>query len=62
MPPVSELIALMEMLVTHAPALTMDSVKLYSDVAHGEGGLGKVQNALSDLTKLVADAAGASAA
>lgn len=56
--PASALIALLEDLVTKGPQLTTDTVKLYSDIAHGEGGLAKVQQAVSDLGQLLADAAG----
>lgn len=43
-------------LLEHAPAIEADSVSLYSTIAHGEGGLGKVQAALLGFTKLVEDA------
>jgi hypothetical protein len=43
-------------LLENAPTVAADSVALYSTVAHGEGGLAKVQAAVAALSKLVDDA------
>jgi hypothetical protein len=42
--------------VAHGPAVTPALLKLYADVAHGEGGLAKVVAAINDLAA-VANAA-----
>jgi len=47
------LLGLLLLLVQHAPAATPAAVKLYADIAHGEGGLGKVQKAVNDLAAVV---------
>lgn len=52
------LLALIAMLVEHAPKLTADAVKTYADIAHGEGGLTKVAKAANDLAAIVNDAIG----
>jgi len=39
--------------VQHSGAVTPAMVKLYADIAHGEGGLGKVQKAVNDLAAVV---------
>lgn len=44
-------------LLTHADSLEADAVDLYATIAHGEGGLAKVQSAVSKLGKLIGDAA-----
>jgi hypothetical protein len=43
-------------LLTHADTIEPDAINLYATLAHGEGGLGKVQAGLSALAKLVEDA------
>jgi hypothetical protein len=53
----SAIIALLEDLVSAVPLLTPELLKLYADVAHGEGGVGKVQSAVSDLGALAVTAA-----
>ena len=55
--PVDKILALMGLLVNHAPAMTAVGVKLWADVAHGEGGLQKVQKAARDFANLVDAAA-----
>ncbi|HEY1503726.1 MAG TPA: hypothetical protein VGF92_05465 [Stellaceae bacterium] len=55
----ASLLALLALLVENAPKITADAVKTYADIAHGEGGLGKVQTALADLSKTVSDAVAA---
>lgn len=55
------LLTLIMTLVTHAPAATTEAVKMYSDIAHGEGGLAKVQKAANDFAALVNAAATGSA-
>jgi len=45
----------------HSPELAGQGAKLYADIAHGEGGLGKVHKALTDLTAILGVAAGAAA-
>jgi hypothetical protein len=44
------------MLLVHAPAATPAAVKTVADIAHGEGGLQKVQKVLDDLRDVVAAA------
>jgi|HubBroStandDraft_1064217.scaffolds.fasta_scaffold1269542_2 hypothetical protein len=42
--------------IAHGPAVTPALLKLYADVAHGEGGLAKIVAAINDLAA-VANAA-----
>ncbi len=47
------LIAFLLKLVTDAPHLVQEGAQLYADVAHGEGGMAKVQKAIGDLAVLL---------
>jgi len=56
----SEILAAIEalpLLLASLTKLAPGAVKLYSDVAHGEGGATKVQNVLGDLSGIFAGAA-----
>lgn len=46
-------LALLALLGERAPTLTVDAVKTYADIAHGEGGIHKVRATLADLLQLV---------
>jgi hypothetical protein len=54
-----QLIQFLTGLASHEGELTADAIKGYADIAHGEGGLAKVQQGLADVGKLVTDAAAA---
>ena len=49
-------------LATDAPHLVASAATLYADLAHGEGGIAKVQKAIADIGALVGVAAPAIAA
>lgn len=46
-------LAILALLGERAPALTVDAIKTYADIAHGEGGIHKVRATLADLLQLV---------
>ncbi len=46
-------IAFLLRLATDAPHLVQEAAQLYADVAHGEGGMAKVQKAVGDLAVLI---------
>jgi hypothetical protein len=49
----NSLLATLLLLLEHAPAATPAAVKTAADIAHGEGGLGKVQKVLHDFVDVV---------
>lgn len=55
----ANLLALILGIVNHGPSLTVEGAQLYSDVAHGSGGIAKVKKALADVLAIVTEAAGA---
>lgn len=58
--PNSIVLALMAIL-NHVPEMTAEGVKMWADVAHGEGGLQKVLTAVQDFEALVQTAISGSA-
>ncbi len=52
--------ALLFKLATDAPHLIGEATQLYADIAHGEGGLAKVQKAVADVNAIVASIGAAS--